>query len=227
MQHLQQQGPLCRHPKRLPGENIALPSQELPQSLPQPHRRHILPLNRSSCTPAGSMVLGERDGGQEGHPALLLSSSVEKVPGSWGSWRSMALPHPSTESTPLLSSYFEITLSSSQFKVTCKYQYLLTTPKSGNRVTHVYKRHTWRNERKTTLGFTCRKIRLKQALALHPAPHCRYHPGGARPSYMPDASSWCFPPASTAPLPFEVPHQVKTDLDLSPPNKLLSFGAGE
>lgn len=57
-------------------------------------------------------------------------------------------------------------------------------------------------------------------------PGCRYHLGGAQPSYIPDASSRCHAPASTAPLPFELPHQVKADLDLSPPNELISFAAG-
>lgn len=56
-------------------------------------------------------------------------------------------------------------------------------------------------------------------------PRCRYHLGGARPSYIPDTFSWYHVPASTAPLPFEVPHRVKADLDLYPPNKLISFGA--
>lgn len=77
-------------------------------------------LNGDSCTQAGPTALGERDEGQEGCPALLLSGYLEEVPESWGSWRFMASPHPSMECTPSLSTYFEIALSSSQLKVTCK-----------------------------------------------------------------------------------------------------------
>lgn len=48
----------------------------LPQSLPEPHQRRVLPLSRSSCTPAGSMGSGGRDGGRKG--ALLFYSPAER-----------------------------------------------------------------------------------------------------------------------------------------------------
>lgn len=72
VQHLQQQGPLCRHPKPLPGGSITLPSQHLPQSLPQPHQRHILLLNRSSCT---QLALWHWERGMGGRKGTLLSYS--------------------------------------------------------------------------------------------------------------------------------------------------------
>lgn len=97
------------------------------EGLPPSHKAFLNPTGDTfsshkgdSWTLAGLMALGERMGSRKFCPVLPLSRYLEKVLGIWGSWRFMASPHPSAESTPSLSSYFEITLSSSQLKVTCK-----------------------------------------------------------------------------------------------------------
>lgn len=117
VQHLEQGEPPSKHPKPLPGGSTTLPSRTW-------HKAFLNPTGSYPLTGAAAPQLAPW-GWERGMGRVPWSSTLQLCgEGAWelGLMKIYGFATPLHGEHPSLPSYFEIALSSSQPKVTCKYQ---------------------------------------------------------------------------------------------------------